>query len=122
MNPGTMHADRREFSRIDLEDAPRTIQLDGPDGGHMQAELLDISLGGMRIRIPEGLGNLSGWITMCLENLQARAEIVWSTATEIGLRYLEAAGATPITILEHILKSQIADSRLYGNVVPLFPE
>ena len=47
-------ADRREYSRIDLVDMPRTAWLDCGDQSGLDAEIVDVSLGGARLRIAAG--------------------------------------------------------------------
>ena len=112
-------ADRREYSRIDLVDMPRTAWLDCGDQSGLDAEILDVSLGGARLRIREGMANMKGMLTLMVEQIAATAEIVWQSATEIGLRFLEAAGDAPINILERILKSDLGVMTGGSNVVPL---
>lgn len=112
-------ADRREYSRIDLVDMPRTAWLDCGDQSGLDAEILDVSLGGARLRIREGMANMRGMLTLMVEQIAATAEIVWQSATEIGLRFLEAAGDAPINILERILKSDLGVMTGGSNVVPL---
>ncbi len=53
------------------------------------------------------MANLGGYLTLMIEQIAAKAEIVWQTATEIGLRSVETAGEASINILERILKSDL---------------
>lgn len=112
-------ADRREYSRIDLADMPRTAWLDCGNEDGLEAEILDVSLGGARLRVAQGMGNVQHLLTLMIEQIAARAEIVWQTATEIGLRFVEAAGEAPINLLERILKSDLYIAQSGSNVVPL---
>lgn len=98
---------------------PRTAWLDCGDQSGLDAEILDVSLGGARLRIREGMANMKGMLTLMVEQIAATAEIVWQSATEIGLRFLEAAGDAPINILERILKSDLGVMTGGSNVVPL---
>jgi hypothetical protein len=112
-------ADRREYSRIDLADMPREAWLDCGNHDGLDAQILDVSLGGARLRIPPGMANLGGYLTLMIEQIAAKAEIVWQTATEIGLRFVETAGEASINILERILKSDLGILQRGSNVVPL---
>lgn len=112
-------ADRREYSRIDLADTPRAAWLDCGDQSGLDAEILDVSLGGARLRVDQGMANIKGLLTLMVEQVAATAEIVWQSATEIGLRFLETAGEAPITILERILKADLGILTNGSNVVPL---
>lgn len=114
-------ADRREYSRIDLIDAPRSAWLECGDQKGLNAEILDVSLGGARLRIEQGIGNLQGLLRILVEQVEATAEIVWQSATEIGLRFLETAGEAPINILERILKSDMNFAKIGSNVVDFKP-
>ncbi len=97
------YADRRTHSRIELMVQP-TAALCVPGGPESAAApVLDISLGGARIQSDVGLISPDNLIDLMIEGVRARAEIVWRSATEIGLRFVEQAGQAVVGIFERVL-------------------
>ncbi len=76
---------RRNHTRINL--TGRTIVELGDTARHLSATLLDISLGGARLRI----GELADWavrqVAVTFNGLRTIADVVWCRGGEIGLRF-----------------------------------
>lgn len=101
-------ADRREHSRIELMDLPTAAISEQGDNLAVRAEVLDISLGGARMKIDHAIEPTRRTIEVMIDGVKTIAEIVWRSATEVGLRYIEQAGEAAVTIFEQILTREFS--------------
>ena len=96
-------ADRRDHWRIELM-MPTRAEVKVQQGELLGlGKVLDISLGGAKVQSDATLGNLKGVVEIVIEGIIARAEIVWQSATEVGLRFVEQAGQAVVGIFERVL-------------------
>jgi len=96
--------DRRQFNRLDVSQLAPHVKLVSEDGKQSDAQLLDISLGGARLAVGEADAPWVDNLRVVLDQVELMAVVAWRTATEVGLRYVDAAGSTIVTIIEAILK------------------
>ena len=99
----TNYADRRRHSRIELTDFPRAALAGHGDNLSVRAEILDISLGGARMRIDRMIDPGQRVVEVLINGIVAVAEVVWQSATEVGLRYVENANDAAVRIFEQVL-------------------
>lgn len=96
-------ADRREHSRIELMQLPTAAISDAGENVAIRAQVMDISLGGARVKVDRAIEPAQRTIEVLIDGVKTVAEIVWRSATEVGLRYIEQAGDAAVTIFEQIL-------------------
>jgi len=113
MNTEVTLADRRRHSRIELSEWPMAAISGQGDNLAVRAEVLDISLGGARVKIDRAISSDRNFVEFMIDGVKAIAEIVWHSATEIGLRYVEQAGDAAVNIFERLL------TREYGRSAPV---
>jgi hypothetical protein len=101
-------ADRREHSRIELIQLPTAALSEEGDNVAFRAQVLDISLGGARVKIDRAIEPARRTIEVLIDGVKTIAEIVWRSATEVGLRYIEQAGDAAVTIFEQILTREFS--------------
>lgn len=101
-------ADRREHSRIELMQLPTAAITNAEDKIAIRAQILDISLGGARVKIDHEIEPARRTIEVMIDGVKTVAEIVWRSATEVGLRYIEQAGDAAVTIFEQILTREFS--------------
>ncbi|WP_416899990.1 MAG: PilZ domain-containing protein [Minwuia sp.] len=99
-------ADRRRHSRIEMFGLPQAAISERGDNLSVCGQILDISLGGARVRVDSGIYGQRGNVEVLIEGVKVVAEIVWRSATEIGLRFAEQAGDASVRIFEQILNRQ----------------
>jgi len=96
-------ADRRDHWRIELMMPTKAEVMVQQGQSFGLGKVLDISLGGAKVQSDAALGNLKGVVEIVIDGIAARAEIVWQSATEVGLRFVEQAGQAVVGIFESIL-------------------
>lgn len=112
MNTEVTLADRRRHSRIELSDWPMAAISGEGDIVAVRGEVLDISLGGARVKVDRAISTDRNLVEFMIDGVKAIAEIVWHSATEIGLRYVEQAGEAAVNIFERLL------TREFGRTTP----
>jgi hypothetical protein len=87
-----MKADNRKFNRrgIDL-----TIQIELGDGSTARGTLLDLSEGGVRLKVryPDNLPEQ--FLVKLTSRLERWARVVWRSAEEVGVEFLATPQAPP---------------------------
>ncbi|WP_417518616.1 PilZ domain-containing protein [Minwuia sp.] len=108
MNNEISLADRRQHSRIELTELPLAAINGENDNLAVRAQVLDISLGGARVRIDRALDPARRTVEILIDGIKTVAEVVWRSPTELGLRYLEQAGDAAVVIFEQILTREFS--------------
>lgn len=96
--------DRRQFNRLDVSRFAPHVTLVSEDGKASDAQLLDISLGGARVAVGEADAPWTDRLHVLVDHVELVAVVAWRTATEVGLRYVDTAGSTIVSIIEAILR------------------
>jgi hypothetical protein len=80
-----MKADNRKFNRrgIDL-----TVQIELADGSTARGTLLDLSEGGVRLKVRHPDNLPEQFLVKLTSRLERWARVVWRTAEEVGLEFL----------------------------------
>ena len=93
-----MKADNRKFSRrgIDL-----TIEIELADGAIARGTLLDLSEGGVRLKVRHPDNLPEQFLVKLTSRLQRWARVVWRSAEEVGLEFLAAPQAPAETEPKH---------------------
>ena len=94
---------RRNHTRINL--TVRTIVELGDKALRLSATLLDISLGGARLKIGDLADFSVQQIEVTFNGLRTIADVVWCRAGEIGLRFRETAtdAQSAVTFFENVI-------------------
>lgn len=94
---------RRIHTRINL--TGRTVVELGDKALRLSATLLDISLGGARLRIGDLADFSVQQIEVTFNGMRTIADIVWCRAGEIGLRFRKTATETnsAVTFFENVI-------------------
>lgn len=81
-------ADRRTAPRVEV-DGRYTVRLDASDGrGAMTCSLLDYSVTGVRLQLPEDVA-LPAEVQIVIGELSHNARIVWRRGTIIGVDFID---------------------------------
>lgn len=92
---------RRQHTRITLTGETRVATEGGGD-----CLLVDISLGGARLRTIGPVDPARSSITVTLDDKGAVGEVIWRETGEIGIRFREAARETALSLYEHVILSE----------------
>jgi hypothetical protein len=86
-----MGTENRKFTRraIDL-----VVQIDTDDGSTVRGELLDLSQGGVRLKVSNPDGLPDQFMLKLSNKLDRRSRIVWRSTDEIGVEFMSAPQAT----------------------------
>ncbi len=94
---------RRSHTRINL--TGRTIVEIGNQAIKVSGTLLDISLGGARLKV----GEMTDWslrqVAVTVDGMRTVADVVWSRAGEIGLRFRSTGqdAVSAVDLFEYII-------------------
>jgi PilZ domain len=93
-----MKAENRKFNRrgIDL-----TVQIELADGSTARGTLLDLSEGGVRLKVRHPDNLPEQFMVKLTSRLQRWARIVWRSAEEVGLEFLAAPQSSAETEAKH---------------------
>ncbi len=100
---------RRSHTRINL--TGRTIVEIGNQAVQVSGTLLDISLGGARLKV----GEMANWaerqVAVTVDGLRTIADVVWSRAGEIGLRFRSTGqdAVSAVDLFEYIILGEYRD-------------
>lgn len=113
---------RRNYTRINL--TGRTIVEICNSAIRVSGTLLDISLGGARLKVSE----MADWslrqVDVIVDGMKTVADVVWSRAGEIGLRFRVSgqAAVSAVDLFEYIILGEYRDhaptARAWQSPVP----
>ncbi|MDF1721338.1 MAG: PilZ domain-containing protein [Minwuia sp.] len=107
MNTGPQN--RRNHVRINL--TGRTTVEIGNQALRISGTLLDISLGGARLKVDDVAEWSARQVAVIVDGLKTIADVVWSRAGEIGLRFRTSGkdASTAVDLFEHIILGEYRD-------------
>lgn len=100
---------RRNYTRINL--TGRTIVEIGNSAIRVSGTLLDISLGGARLKV----SNLADWslrqVDVVVDGMRTIADVVWRREGEVGLRFRASgqAAVSAVDLFEYIILGEYRD-------------
>jgi hypothetical protein len=101
-------ADRRQHSRIEVQQSLSAAICEAHEGLSVTAQVLDVSLGGARVKLSRALESVQDTVEVLIEGVRTIAQIVWRSPTEIGLRYVEQAGDAAVDIFEKVITREFS--------------
>ncbi|WP_416899838.1 MAG: PilZ domain-containing protein [Minwuia sp.] len=99
--------ERRSHTRIELRETTAPVTIESARGAAFPGEIVDISLGGARVRYGAFEPEAGEPVRLRVHDEQAEAEICWRRADEVGLRFIGLTMEAACQILETILRRQV---------------
>lgn len=102
----TDYSDRRKHSRIEI--VSPVLGALGEGDMSVTCRLRDISLSGVRLTIDHPVDLTRETLEFMVEGVRITAEIVWRSVRDIGLRFVDPAGALAVRVFEAVITSAYA--------------
>jgi hypothetical protein len=83
----SMQTDNRKFARRNID---LVVQIETDDGSTVDGSLLDLSRGGVRVKVPNSDRLPEQFLLKLSDQIHRRSRIAWRSDEEIGVEFLSA--------------------------------